>query len=1218
MSIPFEPAPLPPSDEELGALREAIEAACRRPEAECVAALIDEARCPAELAVRLSVRAESLAAGVRQSRMRAGGVDALMNEFSLDSSEGVALMCLAEALLRVPDEAGRMRLIRDKLRDRDWSGHVGHSPSLFVNAAAWSLALTGRLLAPEDAARVPGALARIAARGGERLIGEAMDCAMRLVGQQFVLGETIEEALERVAGEPAADYRYSFDMLGEAALCADDAERYAAAYAHAIRAIGIGDAWRGVHKGNSISIKLSALHPRYHWSQRERVMHELLPRLRHLCVLAKGQDISLTIDAEEADRLELSLDVLGALVADPELTDWAGLGFAVQAYQKRAPFVIDWLIAMARRHRRRLMVRLVKGAYWDTEIKRAQQDGLVDYPVYTRKAHTDLAYLACVRRLLAAPDAIFPQFATHNAHTVAAVLKTGGRFRPGDYEFQCLHGMGEALYRQLVASEEPAMRRPVRVYAPVGSHRTLLAYLVRRLLENGANTSFVNRIVDEKVSFDELLTHPVDTALAGGCAPHPGVPLPVGLYPDRRNSRGFDLAAAPVRRAFLAALEKSRADVPTVGPRIAAETVPDEAGLVEICNPACQDEVLGRVRSATPADVQAALQAASAAAAAWAGVDAEARATALERAAQALEARSHAFVALLVREAGKTIAAGQGEVREAADFCRYYAARLRAGDLTGSQPLGVVVAISPWNFPLAIFVGQIAAALAAGNPVIAKPAGQTPLIADRVVALLHEAGIPRPVLQCLPGRGGDVGAALVADSRVAGVLFTGSTAVAGGIQRQLAARGDVPLIAETGGINAMIVDSTALPEQVVTDVIASAFDSAGQRCSALRLLCVQEDIADRVLALLDGAIAELELGPTDSFSADIGPLIDQAARLRVEAYIDAMRANRHRVLTRSLPDNCAKGHFVAPTLIELASPWQLDREVFGPVLHVIRYAACDLDDLLDALAATGYGLTLGIQSRVDETIAHITGRARVGNIYVNRNMIGVVVGVQPFGGEGLSGTGPKAGGPLSLRRLVRGAPLPLAALPRPACSALDEMEAWLSGDAVPLDEAARGRLRDHLAAYRRASLAGLVLALPGPTGETNTLGFHPRGAILGLADGLEAWLHQLAAVLATGNLLRVLAGQPAEAWLSMLPAALQARVERCTDAFAGCAAVLADLPAPETARWRRACAEQEGPIRPFLAPEPAYAIERLIVERCITDNITACGGNPRLMRLGNA
>lgn len=1198
----------------LAELRQAVAAATRLPEAECILPLIEEARPDAGQAPQIRQLALDLATEVRHRRRRAGGVDALMNEFALDSSEGVALMCLAEALLRIPDREGRLRLMRDKLLARDWFGHLGHSPSLFVNAAAWSLALTGRLLGPRDAARLPGVMSRLASRGGELLVQEAMDFAMRLVGQQFVLGETIEEALERASGGPWADYLYSFDMLGEAALTSEEAARYQAAYAAAIRLIGAADRGRGVMDGNGISIKLSALHPRYTWSQRGRVRAELVPRVRQLCLLARHHDIGLTIDAEESDRLELSLDVLEALVGEPMLAGWDGLGFVVQAYQKRAPAVIDWILALARHHRRRLMVRLVKGAYWDAEIKRAQQEGLSDYPVYTRKAHTDVAYLACARRLLAARDAVFPLFATHNAQTVATLIHEGGAFLHGDYEFQCLHGMGDSLFRQLVAAEDPALRRPVRVYAPVGHHRSLLAYLVRRLLENGANSSFVNRIVDDRVAVSELVRDPVEAASAAGGKPHPAIPLPADLYAGRLNSRGFDLASAGVRRAFAAALASSRETSLCVFPRVpGVEEGP--AGPVLIRNPARPEEVVGRVRFAEPEELERALALACEVAAEWGGTSAAERALCLDRMAQALEGRTHALVALLVREAGKTLAAGLGEVREAADFCRYYASRLRQGDLEGARPLGPVLAISPWNFPLAIFVGQIAAALAAGNPVLAKPAEQTPLIADQAVALFHAAGVPRGVLQCLPGPGETVGRQLVADARICGVMFTGSTQVARGIHQALAARGDIPLVAETGGINAMIVDSTALPEQVVADVMVSAFDSAGQRCSALRLLCVQEEIAERVLSLLDGALAELRLGPPDDFSTDVGPLIDADARLRIQAYVDARRADRCPVLSRSLPDACGKGYFMAPTLIELASPEALRQEVFGPVLHVLRYAAQDLDDLLEVIQATGYGLTLGIQSRLDDCVRRIAGQARVGNLYVNRSMIGAVVGVQPFGGEGLSGTGPKAGGPLSLRRLVHGAPQPLPELSRPVRPDLERFKDWLrSGGGA--GEASRERLIQAASHYASVSLEGMSLQLPGPTGERNTLRFQPRGRVLGLADREEGWTHQLAAVLGTGNQLVLPAGDAAEAWRRSVPEALRGWVTIDPQGLmAEVAAVLLDL--PDADRWRDTLARREGAIRHCLEPQPLYPIEWLVVERCLTINTAATGGNTALMGLSD-
>lgn len=1199
------------------AFRSALDAATRRSEPECVRALVPEGRFSAEQQVRIHALATRLATGVRLDLSRAGGgINALMSEFSLDSGEGVALMSLAEALLRVPDEAGRSALLRDKLCDKDWSGHLGCSPSLLVNGAAWSLALTGSLLASGETGD-HGVLHGLLSRGGTALARQGVEFAIRHLGRQFVLGETIAEALAQAGSAAGAGYLYSFDMLGEAAMSAEAAEAYCGAYTQAIRAIGAADRQRGVVSGNGLSVKLSALHPRYAWSQRGRVVAELLPRVRHLCRLARDADISLTIDAEESDRLALSLDILAALMIDPELAGWSGLGVAVQAYQKRAPVVIDGLIALARMRQRRLMVRLVKGAYWDGEIKRCQQDGLEDYPVFTRKAHTDLAYLVCARRLLAARDAVFPLFATHNAHTVAAVIELGGPFQRGDYEFQCLHGMGGSLYRQLISAEAGGLQRPVRVYAPVGNHQTLLAYLVRRLLENGANTSFVNRIMDERLSISTLLDDPAYRAAADEGLPHPQVPLPPALHADRRNSRGQDLASDRVRQGFLAALAASRQAGLRAEPRLTCRAEGTEsAEWRDVCNPASTAERIGFVRFATSSEVAAALAAAQAAAPVWAGTPPLQRALALERMGEALEDACHAFVALLVREAGKTIPAALGEVREAVDFCRYYAASLRSDPLPGAEALGPVVAISPWNFPLAIFVGQIAAALAAGNPVIAKPAEQTPLVADQAVALFHAAGIPPDVLQCLPGPG-ETGAALVADRRVQGVLFTGSTAVARQIHRCLAGRGDIPLVAETGGINAMIADSTALPEQVVADALLSAFDSAGQRCSALRLLCVHEEIAERVVTLLDGAMAELCVGAGECFETDLGPLIDGDARLRIEAWIEAQRANRRKVLRRSLPQACQAGHFVAPTLVMIDSPADLQQEVFGPVLHVLSYREAGLDRLMDEILANGYGLTFGIQSRVDARIEHLLARARMGNRYVNRSMIGAVVGAQPFGGEGLSGTGPKAGGPLTLRRLVRTKSRPLPELPRPHRPVLDHLEAWLAGCAIEgMGEGAGGRLRHAIETYRAYSLEGLVVPLPGVTGESNRLSFHPRGDVLALADGPEAWLHQFAAALASGNRLVVPEGPPVPGWLATLPPVLRAFVERCGDPLsAEVQGVLVDGPDPLF--WRRAFAEHKAVILPVLVPAPLYCLERLVVERCVSVNTAATGGNAGLLGLAD-
>jgi RHH-type proline utilization regulon transcriptional repressor/proline dehydrogenase/delta 1-pyrroline-5-carboxylate dehydrogenase len=1049
------------SDPDVSATRAQIEQDYRCDEAAAIAPLLAQAEVPADTLAAVQALAARLAEGVRAARQKAGGVDALMLEFSLDSREGVALMCLAEALLRIPDAATRDRLIRDKLAQGDWRAHVGRSPSLFVNAAAWGLLVTGRLVDSRSHGTLEQALASLLRKGGEPLIRKGVDLAMRLLGQQFVLGRTIGEALGNAREREARGYRFSFDMLGEAAMTEADAQRYLRAYEDAIHAIGAAADRAGVYAGPGISIKLSALHPRYSRTQRDRVMAELYPRVRGLAELARGYDMGFNVDAEEADRLDLSLDIFEQLAADPALGDWQGLGFVVQAYQKRARRVVDWLIALARSRRRRLMVRLVKGAYWDTEIKRAQVDGLGDYPVFTRKVHTDVSYLACAKAMLAAPDALFPQFASHNAFTIAAVHAMAGGT---GFEFQCLHGMGESVYDQVVGDERIA--RPCRIYAPVGSHETLLAYLVRRLLENGANSSFVNRIVDPSVGIAELVEDPVARARRTRGTPHPRIPRPPSLYSDRRNSRGRDFSDERTVREIEAYMASPFA--PVHAQPAAGDPRPRQQR--RIVNPADHRELVGTVDEADAADVAQAV--ARAAASEWTRVDVDRRAECLERAADLLEAQALPLMRLAVLEAGKSLANAQGEVREAADFCRYYAAQARR-ELAGTTPRGPIASIAPWNFPLAIFVGQVSAALAAGNPVVAKPAEQTPLIAAHAVRLLHEAGIPGSALQLLPGPGETVGAALVADPRIAGVLFTGSTGVARIIARTLASRTDDPvLIAETGGQNAMIVDSSALPEQVVADAVASAFDSAGQRCSALRLLCLQDDVADRVLPMLRGAMAELRVGDPRDLATDVGPVIDEDARAALAAYVGQRRAEGAAVAALPLPAACDRGTFMAPTLIEIADPRTLTREVFGPVLHVVRFAEGGLAALVDAINANGYGLTHGIHSRIDETVDFIAGRIRAGNVYVNRNIIGAVVGVQPFGGEGLSGTGPKAGGPLYLWRLVRERP------PRVALEAQ---------------------------------------SLPGPTGESNVLSFQPRGRVACMAPDAAERAAQATLAASLGN-----------------------------------------------------------------------------------------------------
>ena len=1158
--------------------RAAIHAAHRMPEQQAMERLVAEARMPEAQASEVQALAARLATEVRAARTGAGGVDALMLQFSLDSREGVALMCLAEALLRIPDRATRDRLIRDKIGRGDWEAHVGRSPSLFVNAAAWGLLITGRLVDTRTESALQAAVASMLRKGGEPLVRAGVDLAMRLLGRQFVTGRTIEEALANAKEREARGYRFSFDMLGEGALTDADARRYLQAYEQAIHAIGRDAAGRGVVDANGISVKLSAIHPRYVRAQRERVLAELTPRLVGLTRLARRYDIGLNIDAEEADRLELSLDLLERLARERELAGWNGIGFVVQAYQKRAKPVIDWLIALARETNHRFMVRLVKGAYWDTEIKRAQADGMPDYPVLTRKVHTDVSYLACAKAMLAAPDAIYPQFATHNAHTVAAIRTLGLLAGDAEFEYQCLHGMGETLYDQIAGN--PEWGRTCRIYAPVGSHETLLAYLVRRLLENGANSSFVNRIVDPDVGIESLVADPVAATIADDGLPHEKVPLPRALYPDRINSHGLDLSSEAVLRDTQRALD-ALPDTFAAAPMRADANAVQPGAAQPMRNPADRDDIVGHVVDATPDDVEGAARGAAVAGAGWSQLSADERAQVLERAADAIESERIRLIALAIREAGKTIGNAIGEVREAADFCRYYAAQARRESADGAaEPIGPVVCITPWNFPLAIFVGEVSAALAAGNPVLAKPAEQTPLMAAAVVRILHDAGVPAAALQLLPGSGERIGAALVADPHIHGVLFTGSNPVAKAIDRQLATRTDGPvLIAETGGQNAMIVDSSALPEQVVADAIVSAFDSAGQRCSALRILCVQRDVSDRIVEMLEGAMHELAIGDPRALSTDVGPVIDADARRALLAHIDQMRSAGMRVVQVPLPPGAANGTFVPPTLIEIDRIDRLAREVFGPVLHVVRYERDALPALVDAINATGYGLTHGIQSRIDETVDDIAGRVHAGNIYVNRNVIGAVVGVQPFGGDGLSGTGPKAGGPLYMRRLVR------------------------RRSAVACGTAGAG------------AVAGEGALLPGPTGESNRWWTLPRGVVACVAPDAAELRRQVALALSRGN--RALLEESAEA----RAVAGEFDALRCT--LTG-DLVRADPDAwllsgdPDAVHeWRRRIAAREGRIVPVVARDSAggYDSDRLVTERVVTVNTTASGGNAELLAI---
>jgi RHH-type transcriptional regulator, proline utilization regulon repressor / proline dehydrogenase / delta 1-pyrroline-5-carboxylate dehydrogenase len=992
------------------------------PDEELASRFLADAERDAGAERRVDTRARSLVEAIRAKAGGLGGIEDFLHAYSLSTKEGLALMVLAETLLRVPDAATADLLIEDKLAAGRWLDGDLKSTTLLVSASAWTLGIAARIIHPGETPQT--ILDTIVRRLGLPALRTATRQAMRLIGSHFVLGQTIEEALARARSH--GDLRYSFDMLGEGARTAGDAQKYFAAYAGAIEAIGASAGNAALPARPGISVKLSALHPRFEAISRERVVRELTPRLLELARMAKARELQFTVDAEEADRLELSLDIIGAALSNPSLRGWDGFGVAVQAYQKRALAVIGWLEEAAAAVNGRLTVRLVKGAYWDTEIKRAQERGLADYPVFTRKAITDLCYMACAKKLIAARDRLYPQFATHNALTVASVIEDASGVE--GFEFQRLHGMGEALYAALLAELPDAV---CRVYAPVGGHRDLLAYLVRRLLENGANSSFVSVAADKSVPIEEILRRPYTRLTSARDARNPKIPLPRDLYqPDRRNSAGVEFGERTGLDALLAEARSGTSKDANAAPLVDGSAL---SGIERSIFSPIDGSAIGIVREGDDAIVQAAMSAAAAGFSAWEATPCAVRTVVLERAADLLENNRGSLLALLQNEGGKTLDDALSEVREAVDYCRYYAAQARhslspalmPGPTGESNVLryrgrGVFVCISPWNFPLAIFVGQVSAALVAGNAVVAKPAEQTPLIAARAIELLHEAGVPHAALNLVPGDG-EVGAQLVTDPNVRGVCFTGSTEVGRAINRSLAEKDGpiVPLIAETGGINAMIVDATALPEQVIDDVITSAFRSAGQRCSALRLLCLQEDIAGPMLEMLIGATRELKVGDPRELGTHVGPVIDAEAEQKLDSWIANMeRAGRVRFRWDRETPLPAGGTYVAPTIIELDSARDLNEEVFGPVLHVVRWHAEALDWLLNDIAANDTALTLGIHSRIDLTIERIAARLPHGNIYVNRSMIGAVVGTQPFGGTHLSGTGPKAGGPNYLRRFA--------------------------------------------------------------------------------------------------------------------------------------------------------------------------------------------------------
>jgi RHH-type transcriptional regulator, proline utilization regulon repressor / proline dehydrogenase / delta 1-pyrroline-5-carboxylate dehydrogenase len=1126
-------------------------------------ALADEAallhRLVAEAALDAPARAAIVAEGAAlvariRSSARPGLMEVFLAEYGLSTDEGIALMCLAEALLRVPDADTMDALIEDKIAPSDWGRHLGKSASSLVNASTWALMLTGRVLDDREGG-IAGALRGAVRRLGEPVIRSAVSRAMKEMGRNFVLGETIDRAMERATELEVKGYTYSYDMLGEAARTEADARRYHLAYSAAITSIARAAKGNDIRTNPGISVKLSALHPRYEVAKRARVMEELVPRVRALATLAKAAGLGFNIDAEEADRLALSLEVIEATLSDTALKGWDGFGIVVQAYGRRAGAVIDWLHALAARLDRKVMIRLVKGAYWDAEVKRAQVLGLASFPVFTRKQATDVSYIANARKLLSLTDRIYPQFATHNAHTVASVLHMAREMgvTPMAYEFQRLHGMGERLH-DIVLTDQGTR---CRIYAPVGAHRDLLAYLVRRLLENGANSSFVNQIVDEDVPSEVVAACPL-TAVEALSIPNPALATGPTLFAPRLNSKGWDLTDT----ADLAAIEAARDPYSDISfdaaPRLEGRVVGGPR--LAILNPAT-GALVGHVLTAGQPDVDTALRLAEP----WSAAAPE-RAEVLQRAADRMEADHGRIFALLAREAGKTLPDAVAELREAVDFLRYYAAQT-------AQPnpaRGVFACISPWNFPLAIFCGQIGAALAAGNAVLAKPAEQTPLIAALAVDHLLAAGVPATALQLLPGDGA-VGAALTRDPRVNGVAFTGSTATAQTIRRSMADHLDptAPLIAETGGLNAMLVDSTALPEQAVRDIIAASFQSAGQRCSALRCLYLQEDVAKPVTDMLFGAMDELEAGDPWALSTDVGPVIDTEAQAGIRAYVDAARAEGRVLKELKAP---GQGTFVALTVLKVGGILDMPREIFGPVLHIATFKAQEIDAVIAAINATGYGLTFGLHSRIDDRVQRIVERLCVGNVYVNRNQIGAVVGSQPFGGEGLSGTGPKAGGPHYLPRFTKAA-APTAASDDATTSAAEAVRAL----AAPWPRPER-KTED----------------LPGPTGESNRLSQTPRLPLLCLGPGRAAALQQAEAVRKLGGHAVEAPGLPPEA--------------------------LADLAGLSGAVWwgeatqGRACAKalarRQGPILPLIAmPDAAHAC----LERHLCIDTTASGGNAQLL-----
>jgi RHH-type proline utilization regulon transcriptional repressor/proline dehydrogenase/delta 1-pyrroline-5-carboxylate dehydrogenase len=1223
-------------------------------------------------------RARKMVLKIRQDQAGNGAIDALLNEYSLSSEEGVVLMCLAEALLRVPDKLTQDALIRDKISKGHWSNHLGASDSLFVNASSWGLLLTGSMVNFADKRKKDhfGLLKKTVGRLGEPVIRKAMNFAMKVMGKQFVMGETIHAATDRAAEKEKQGYVYSYDMLGEGARTMADADKYLLAYQEAITAIGhvaLSSGLNNARKVPGISIKLSAIHPRYEFSHKNRVMTELVPKLRSLCLQAKQYNIGLTVDAEESERLDISLDVIEAVFSDTALGDWQGFGMALQAYQKRAILVVDWIRDLTLRTGRTMMVRLVKGAYWDTEIKNAQKEGLSHFPVFTRKSSTDVSYHACANKLLDYRDTIYPQFATHNAYTAATIVELAGNDKAG-FEFQCLHGMGDSLYDQIVKQESIQCR----IYAPVGYHEDLLAYLVRRLLENGANSSFVNAIVDETKPVESLLEDPVEKTQRLAVKHNSQIILPLDLYRNecargRDNSKGLDLTdindIAPLKIALDTWFKDKQCD---------NEQMPE--GAKTVVNPANHQEIIGFHQHISANEMRNMIDNAEQAFASWSQTPVTERAELLCRIADILERHMDELIALCIKEAGKIAKDGIDEVREAVDFCRYYAARaLELSTDDRLVPRGIVLCISPWNFPLAIFLGQVAAAIVTGNTVLAKPAEQTSLIALRTIEMMQSVGLPVNVVQAVIAQGSLVGQTIIPDERIQTVMFTGSTETGTRISQTLAERGgdQVPLIAETGGQNCMIVDSTALPEQVVDDVISSGFQSAGQRCSALRVLFLQEDIADQVIAMLQGALAELHMGDPAYLTTDIGPVIDNKALTALNEHTKYMQKHGKLLYQCQFPEELKNtdGHFFfAPRLYEIDDINVLTKEVFGPCVHIIRFKGDAIEQVIDSINSTGFGLTMGIHTRIEHRAMDLAKLSRAGNIYINRNMIGAIVGVQPFGGRGLSGTGPKAGGPNYLTRLVKEKATPDAK----SFNFPSESKVTLTGDATQNHEAIRlmdkanwaekawrltdlntriSCVRQLLAKIAHVEIVDdladdlnytLTLArsqlidiekqlktpkkLPGPTGESNIIYLENRGSIICYADknvSFHFWVQSIVTALATGNtvisVVSDLFYQEALAFREKFVATGAGKdvfqvAKLChlqtMLAHPSLSGVVVDSGCESKHYISEQLAQRHGAILPVISSEYFdNLIQRLVTEKTISTDTTASGGNTSLMTM---